>query len=448
MITAVGWTKVDHWLSRMSPKTQYNCTQAIKNWMLWVGNSGTRFSRFTPDDLIKFQAETTNGDRFAILDEIVQPYVNSIGGRANTLIKTYSTIRSFFLHNRSELPKDPSFRFRPTIPKVVGTLKPEQIRDIVLGAKPLYQAIFMSIFQGALDLEGFSYWNAHGWDELNEQLDEEQKIIKISLPGRKARKNIEGYYSLIGADSIKAIKNYIDTERPQTGKAIFCNRFGQPISKNSLYLYWLRHLRKLGLVGPPVKGVKNFRSGLNPHELRDCFRTLWAKTPASPEIGEFLMGHQLDKLGYNKVDQDETYVKNQYKLALPWLNLLSSTRAYGLVSEEAITDLDEKSKEQDEKIESIMAYVHRLEALVVKQNKDTVEDSKLLLESGAVSDLNPQKELYEPENQKDEDVKENSVEAFKLPLAIEVSPQDLAKLKEKKRQLEADKMKREKKLEP
>ncbi len=63
--------------------------------------------------------------------------------------------------------------------------------------------------------------------------------------------------------------------------------------------------------------------GKHLHELRDLFRTRWHKSAADPVVAEFLMGHQVDPLGYNKAMKDEGYTKIEYLKALPWLNILS-----------------------------------------------------------------------------------------------------------------------------
>ena len=76
-----GWSKVEHWLSRLSPNTYKTNLRTFKLWMNWVQQSETKFAKFTPDELIKYQEQADNGTRFDILDLIVQPFVTQKRGR-------------------------------------------------------------------------------------------------------------------------------------------------------------------------------------------------------------------------------------------------------------------------------------------------------------------------------------------------------------------------------
>lgn len=340
-----GWTKVEHWMGRLSPDNRRKNVYVIRKWMGWVRENGGRFRDYTPDDLIRFQAEASNGERFSILDETVEPFIIQEPGRIGHKVKLYSSIRSLFLHNRAELPKDASFKIKPTVPKVAGTLTPEEIRDIVLSCKPMYKAVYLCMFQAGMDEETFTWWSANGWGELRPQLEAGKNIIKITLPGRKSRKFEENYTTLIGDDAISALRYYVENQRGTGIGPIFPNRDGGTLSKNALYLYWIRQLRRRGLVGAPVSGVKNYRSGKNPHELRDVFRTLWAMSGAAPHIGEAMMGHTTDELGYDKSPKNERYVLEQYRKALRFLNLMSSLRAFGQVSEDEVESLRRQLRE-------------------------------------------------------------------------------------------------------
>jgi len=78
----------------------------------------------------------------------------------------------------------------------------------------------------------------------------------------------------------------------------------EPVRKNAISLYWIRHLRKIGVVGPKTRDKSN-KTGKSPHEVRDVFRSLWEKSSAKGSVAEFLMGHKVDPLEYNKAFRDE-----------------------------------------------------------------------------------------------------------------------------------------------
>jgi hypothetical protein len=57
------------------------------------------------------------------------------------------------------------------------------------------------------------------------------------------------------------------------------------------------------------------------------------------------MGHVVDKLGYNKIMKDEKWARREYMRALPFLNILSETKPYGLADEDEVQNLRDGVKE-------------------------------------------------------------------------------------------------------
>jgi hypothetical protein len=57
-----------------------------------------------------------------------------------------------------------------------------------------------------MDQASFEYWNMNGCEELLEQLDQGEEIVKVNLPGRKKNKNKRRFYTFIGGDAVDAIK--------------------------------------------------------------------------------------------------------------------------------------------------------------------------------------------------------------------------------------------------
>jgi hypothetical protein len=49
--------------------------------------------------------------------------------------------------------------------------------------------------------------------------------------------------------------------------------------------------------------------------MRDLLRMLWHRSGADSTIAEFMLGHTIDPLGYNKIYRDIDYVLSQYKKA-------------------------------------------------------------------------------------------------------------------------------------
>jgi hypothetical protein len=166
-------------------------------------------------------------------------------------------------------------------------------------------------------------------------------------------RNKRPYYTLLGRDASEALKVYM-RHRPQAATtAIFVNQKGTALTEKIIAQYWLRAMKRLGLV---TEGQgKNIRYGKNPHELRDTFRTRWHKSGADGLVAEFFMGHEVDPLGYNKAMSDEDYTKKEYMKAERWLNILSDdpTRISLNELEELQHKLDETEKGRDSEVQRL-----------------------------------------------------------------------------------------------
>ena len=356
-----GTRTVENWLNRLSASTQIAQKSYFGLFMKWVNKNGDKFSKFTPDMLIEYQKEVSNGERYDIHDTLVQPYIQQATGTYNTKRARYSNIKSFFSHNRAELPKDPNFMIRPDREPVKGELFPDEIKKTVLASNKAYQAAFMIMFQSSMDQEMFSHWNLNGWESLQTQLD--QEVIKIELPGRKSNRNKRPFYTFIGTDAIDALKNWLQ-ERPENAQAIITNQFGKPLQKHDLRFYWTRHLRKLGIVGPVFENMRR-RTGKGLHEMRDTFRTLWSKSPADHRVGEYLMGHTVDPLGYDKSFRDVEHYRKEYMKALPFLNIMSRGEAFGRVEQNEVDKLRFEVKQLEaEKTDRIAELEARLDMVL------------------------------------------------------------------------------------
>lgn len=344
--------KVEVWLGRLGPDTARVNGTIFNNFMRWVRVKGGEFKDYTPEDFIAYQMEATNSQRYKIVD-LLQRFINSEERRAGYKRKIRSTIRSFFAHSRCELPKDPRFIIRGDEQRVIGTLTLEEVKTLILRCNPAYQAIFLSMFQGGMGLAEVEYWSNNGYEELEEQLsDKKVGVIRVSLPGRKKARNERPYYTLLGSDAIDAIRGWLEI-RPSEAEAIFTNKYGGPITKNAIGLYWRRHLRDLGMITKKYNNDKSNRYGKNPHELRTLFRSQWEKTPAKISVAEYLMGHQVDPLDYNQAFKDEAWTRKQYELALPMIQIMSSGQPFGRVEAGEIEKLQARIKElETEKLDT------------------------------------------------------------------------------------------------
>lgn len=320
--------------------------------MAWLLQNGQEFKDFTPDKLIEFQLDASKRDQFKILD-LAQRFVLTYKGRSSYKRKIYAAVRSFFTHNRADLPADKSFKLRGDLEKTRGDLPASDLKDVVLSSNPTYQAIFICMGMGFMDEAAFDYWNLNGLPRLQEDLARGSDIIRIDQPGRKEKLNEIPFYKLIAGDALDHLKKYM-ASRPAGGSAIFIGSHGDPISKVALYRYWIRHLRKLGKIPAPiVLEIGKATHGKNPHEIRDTFRSLWTKSPAKYELGEFFMGHMTDPNLYDKAYNDEAWARSEYRKALPWLNVMSSPIPHGQVDASGLERLARENAELRIKIQEL-----------------------------------------------------------------------------------------------
>jgi integrase len=310
---------VTTWRSRIKANTFLSHFYVFRTFMAWKTLNGGELADYTPEQLIAYQKRALGDDRYKIVD-LVEAWMMTLHGRAKAKERYLASVKSFFLHNRAELPRDPSFRIVADEPPVVSTLTVEDIRKVVLKSNPLYRAVFLCMLSGGMGCGEVVTWSNTGYQSLRLQLESGTYPIKVALPGRKMARNKRPYYTFLGRDAVNALKLYMK-HRPEGCPAIFVNQKGTPISEKILAQYWLRALKKLGLV---TEGQgKSIRYGKNPHELRDVFRTRWHKSGADSLCAEFFMGHEIDPLGYNKAMDDEDYTRKEHRKAERWLNVLS-----------------------------------------------------------------------------------------------------------------------------
>jgi site-specific recombinase XerC len=351
--------------------------------MTWLKDHGGELEVLGPDELVKYQLDNRD---YTILD-LVQEWVRGIDGRVSYKRRLYSTILSFFLHNRASLPDDPSFKIRGDKPPTNGNLKVEDLRRVLDSSNSMYRALFLCLFQAGMGMGELQYWNRTGLGSLLEQLSNGTHPIRIDLPGRKHNRNVKPYYTFLGKDAIEAVRYWLKI-RPDNGEtAIFLTRDGTPPAEKSIRDYWMRHLRRLGLVKPKLQSSLRSRYGKNLHEIRATFRSRWRPSGVDVEVAEFFMGHNIDSLGYDKSPwQYPDWFKAQYLAAEPWLNILS----------------DDPEKIPREDVKELQLRIHELERernserdrLRARTRADNERDSRLAILESRIKKQNKKLEYF------------------------------------------------------
>jgi hypothetical protein len=89
---------------------------------------------------------------------------------------------------------------------------------------------------------------------------------------------------------------------------------------------WMRLLRRAKLVPAQKSGTPGIRYGFNVHNTRDLVISHLTEVPSLKDIVvEYWAGHQIDPLGYRDLKLKPQFVEAQYRLAIPYLSLLTAT---------------------------------------------------------------------------------------------------------------------------
>lgn len=251
---------------------------------------------------------------------------------------------------------------------------------MIQSSKPKHQAIWTIMFQSALDEDCFTRWNNTGLENMLSQLRKKPEgPIRIDISGRKGFKNIKPFYTFIGHDACRLLGLYLRQRGDRPGP-IFSEA-----GNDSLQKQWARTLQRRGYVEKLKNGSTGNRYGYNLHRLRSIFRSRWALSGVDREIAEYMMGHVIDALGYDKSPElDPEFYEEKYVEASKWLNILSEDPQH-IPKKEAdrlrirIHDFEEKASEVGELKEQIKELQSALFGLMifVKARGETAPISNL-----------------------------------------------------------------------
>jgi hypothetical protein len=166
-----------------------------------------------PSELLTFQEEANGRQRF-ILPDLMIDYIQEKGGTYSSMTTQHSHLRTFFTHNRVELPPIGNWQPNPTKEPAKGNLNFEQVRQIILHADPRDQAIFVTMLQGLMDLERFTKFNRKYAGALVKHIREKglDAPFRIDFLGGRKR-NPRPFYTYIYHDALAAWQFYFEKER-------------------------------------------------------------------------------------------------------------------------------------------------------------------------------------------------------------------------------------------
>lgn len=346
------------YLDSLSPRSRVNRRSVLDRFFGFVGESASM--------AIEFQRDNPSSYRYV---DLAYNWLSRSGITVSTKRTQMGSIRGLFIVNRCPLPAD-RHRFRSEVVPVVGDLTVDELRQIIIASNVTYRAAFLVAFQGGCGVGELCYINAHHADYVFDEVRNGRQIIRLSLPGRKQQRNIYSYYSYVGSDAVEALRQLFYSRGWKRDNVLFRNERGEPVSGACYQTYFRSMALKLGLIkrknpscldcggetvrkrsritgrdlvyyicvscqserpasdyGRDHKDFGSIRYRMKTHEIRDLFRTEFHRAQtyagADANCANFFMGHSIDPLKYDKIMRDKKYALEQYRKALPWLNILS-----------------------------------------------------------------------------------------------------------------------------
>ena len=203
----------------------------------------------------------------------------------------FASFKNFLALNEIELPL---VGFKIKLERKVKPLFTwEDAERTISKASIEYQPIYRFMLWSAFDIERFVQINRdqERLPNIKRQLDDERKEwIRIDVP--KGRKSSPPFYALVPREIAKLLP-VLDQQ-------------GKPItSKNSIHYHWQNALRRAGF---------NFVH-FGPHNLRSAWTGEATRRKLEPVVREHQMGHMVDGENYQRMQQDEAWVTEQFRRA-------------------------------------------------------------------------------------------------------------------------------------
>ena len=194
----------------------------LNRWIYWL-NTQPGWEHVTARDVLVRYLEAE--DPYVVLD-LVEIWVRDLQLRKTSKKHALTTIRSYFMHNRCQLPDNPHFRISSQRPNVRGMLTAADVLELCHAAPLRFRSLILFKWQSFIDTARLLYANEHCCDQVVQQIQRGVLPVRIDLPGRKAKENdVEGnYFTFIGKDAVDMLVKYFDDQRAGRRRVSPCGR--------------------------------------------------------------------------------------------------------------------------------------------------------------------------------------------------------------------------------
>jgi hypothetical protein len=297
-----AWLKenptVENWLGRLTTAETRNVFgQALEVFCIWAEK--------TPKELLDLRREDLKSpdDGFRTLELVEQfimkgEYPDRRKGRDGKSVKVAETcrarrelyltaIRSFFAHNRLELPRDKTFKITEAdnVPQQETFMDLDTARKIIACLKEPYRTLASTALYAGIGRKEALLLNRM-WPTIEKQLRDTKDPIRLDYAKRKS--NPHPYFTFLPA---KLLRPYIGKEVPfgVYTKHSKTKRL-RPMNESDLHVAWTFAKKRAG-----IEGKQTF------HMLRDLLVTTFYRTSADTTTAQFLTGHGVDTNQYLQI---------------------------------------------------------------------------------------------------------------------------------------------------
>jgi integrase len=215
--------------------------------------------------------------------------------------------RFYMEANAVKLPEDKVTK--PQTKKDDAEFTWSQAERIENAARPPYNLVFYLMRSLGWGIHEFLAFNTQAnWEKVKARLAENPKPEYVRITRAYRKSNSLPFYTLIPTPVLERVI------KETRGQIPIRNAWNKPLSAATFQEYQASRAAIWAAFKSAISraGLKQL-SSITDHNLRDMFRSHAEHKGVNPYVSEFAMGHTIDRLGYNKCWNDETWTWSELK---------------------------------------------------------------------------------------------------------------------------------------
>ncbi len=275
------------------------------------------------------------------LEAFVNSYVGPRTGRLmvkQSKARTVSAIMNFLKRCLGDRLESYEFTYGTKAERLQELRAKEEVSPVTLDEiKALYaeaknkrdRAILSSLMSGF----GVSEWTQFATEWYKYANDIRQGKVPVRVVVTRVKTGIS-YSAFLWDDAVDDLKQLMDERERDLGRpltkddALFANQYGRQLDQHDVQKT-IRRLAHFSGVEPRSKDKVSYR--IRPHELgRDYFKTQASMAGIQNDVSEYLLGHKIDSLGYNKMhktDEGKQLIQREASKLRHTLNIRTGKKA-------------------------------------------------------------------------------------------------------------------------